>query len=358
VQLDSLHIEHFRCIPSCDLELSPGINCLVGDNTAGKTSVLEAIYILGRGQSFRQNALGATIQENHPAAILRTRFRDDQGRQHRIGGHIKRSGHEFKFDDQTKTRRFDLIKGLPLQHIDPNIHRLLEQGPKYRRHFLDWGVFHVEQSFFPAWRRYRRALKQRNHALRSNQSRQQITIWDEELVQQGELIDACRRRYLEQVKALLPEQTRRLVGDDDLTLAYSPGWRSDTGLGHALARSLDRDLRSGFTQEGPHRADIRISIASFNARDWVSRGQQKLLTAALVLTQTVILQKQRGIEPILLLDDMAAELGDSFRSVLAKEIKQLGIQCFLSFLGREQISEALHNTAMFHVEQGRIKALE
>ena len=356
MRLESLHIENFRCIERCDIELSPGINCIVGDNASGKTSFLEAIYIMGRGESFRQSRLSQAIRHDADAFTLRTRLTDDSGSRHRIGCHAGRTTHRFKLDDQTETKRFDLITRLPLQHIDPNVHRLLEQGPKYRRHFLDWGVFHVEHAFFPAWRRYRRALKQRNRALRARQPKYEVIAWDAELVQQGEIIDACRREYLEHIKARLPATTRQLVGNEELVFSYHPGWRGDDGFGNALINSIEQDLRAGFTQQGPHRADIRVSIASMSARDWVSRGQQKLLTAALLLAQADILQSTRGLKPVLLLDDMAAELGTSYRAALATEVERLGVQCFLTFLSRELIPETLKDVRMFHVEQGRITA--
>ncbi|MES1937000.1 DNA replication/repair protein RecF [Salinisphaera hydrothermalis] len=354
MRLESLYIENFRCIERCDIELSPGVNCIVGDNASGKTSFLEAIYILGRGESFRQSRLGQAICHGSDALTIRSRLNNHEGSRHRIGCHVTRQTHRLKLDDQAETRRYDLISVLPLQHIDPNVHRLLEQGPKYRRHFLDWGVFHVEHAFFPAWRRYRRALKQRNRALRAHRSKHQVIAWDAELVQQGEIIDACRRQYLEHIKRRLPVTARQLVGDDELDLTYHPGWRGDEGFGHAMASSLEQDLRAGFTQQGPHRADIRISIASTNARDWVSRGQQKLLTAALLLAQADILQSTRGVQPVLLLDDMAAELGETYRAALAAEIERLGVQCFLTFLSPDLIPRELSETRMFHVKQGRI----
>lgn len=357
MQLKSLYTSNFRCLSPCNLEFSPGVHCIVGDNAAGKTSVLEAIHILCRGESFRQTALKQTIHHDCTSSTLRTQFYDEGGSQHRVGCNIIRNNYRFKLNNQPKTRRFDLINILPLQHIDPNVHRLMEQGPGYRRNFLDWGVFHVEHAFFPAWRRYRRALKQRNRSLRENQPNHQITAWDSELVRQGEIIDACRRHYLEQIKKRLPETVRNLVNKDDLAFSYNPGWRGNQEFRTALANNLNQDKRAGFTQQGPHRADMHVSISSVKARDWVSRGQQKLLTSALLLVQITILQENRKIKPVLLMDDMAAELGSSLRAALAEEVRRLGVQCFLTFLGQEQIPEPLHDSRMFHVEHGRIKTL-
>ena len=357
MQVDSLYIDHFRCVRQCDIQASPGINCIVGDNASGKTSVLEAIYLLGRGQSFRQNQLSQAIHHDTDTFTVRGRVRsDDTSTTHRIGCHVARRHVAFKLDDQTTTRRYDLISALPLQHIDPNVHRLLEEGPQHRRHFLDWGVFHVEHAFFPAWRRYRRALKQRNRALRHQRPKHEIVAWDPELVEQGEIVDACRRRYLEHVQRQLPQNTEALIGEDKLIFEYQPGWRGNDGYGAALAGSLEQDTKARFTGNGPHWADIRINIAATRARDWVSRGQQKILTAALLLAQAHILYEIRGIRPVLLIDDMAAELGQKYRQTFAEEIIRSQAQCFVTFLDRGLIPEALSEERMFHVEHGHISA--
>tara|TARA_B100002052_G_scaffold256351_1_gene247065 strand:+ start:6686 stop:7759 length:1074 start_codon:yes stop_codon:yes gene_type:complete len=357
VRLESLYVDHFRCIRRCDLQAAPGINCIVGDNASGKTSVLESIYILGRGQSFRQSQLSQAIHHDARALTVRALVEnDDLGATHRIGCHITKRETAFKLDNQTTTRRYDLISALPLQHIDPNVHRLLEEGPQHRRHFLDWGVFHVEHAFFPAWRRYRRALKQRNRALRYQRPKHEIVAWDAELVEQGEIVDACRRRYLALVKEQLPENTEALIGEDALVFEYQPGWRGNDGYGAALAATLDQDVKARFTGNGPHRADIRINIAATRARDWVSRGQQKILTAALLLAQAHILNDLRGLKPILLIDDMAAELGQSYRETLAKEIVRSQAQCFITFLDRSLIPRVLSDERVFHVEQGVVSA--
>lgn len=354
MQIDALYLENFRCLIAAELTFSSGVNCIVGDNASGKTSLLEAIYMLGRGESFRPGSLLSAIRHNSDALLLRSRLGGGGLQSHRLSARITTSGTQFKLDSNASPRRYDLITALPLQHIDPNVHRLLESGPRHRRHFLDWGVFHVEHAFFPAWRRYRRALKQRNHALRHRWPRHEVIAWDAELVQQGEIVDACRRRYLQLIRQRLPETAIRLIGDGDLELRYRSGWRGDEGLGSALAAGLASDLKAGFTQHGPHRADMRVQIASRKAQDWVSRGQQKLLTAALMLTQAQVLYDQRGIRPVLLLDDMAAELGETYRKTLASAIRRLNVQCFITFLARELIPSEFSEARLFHVKQGGI----
>ncbi|GAB3672875.1 DNA replication/repair protein RecF [Salinisphaera aquimarina] len=357
MHIQRLRLQHFRCFEFADIEPSHGINVITGDNASGKTSLLEAIFFLGRGQSFRQSGPRPAIRQGQDAFTLNGDIGVEDGRSHRIGIHRTRNRIVFKRDAQAETTRLDLINTLPLQLVDPNVHRLLEQGPRFRRHFMDWGVFHVEHAFFPAWRRYRRALRQRNRALKARLPKKDIIAWDAELVRNAEVVDASRRAYIEHLYRGLPERTNRLLGDEPVVLDYTPGWRGDDGFGMALASSLDQDQRAGFTQQGPHRADLRITIASASARDWVSRGQQKVLTTALLLVQAQLLQQRRGLRPVLLIDDLAAELGPHYRETLATEIEAVGGQCFMTFLEASLVPEGLGDVRRFHVEHGRVAAV-
>lgn len=357
MHINALAIRNFRCIESADLRPADGINCIVGDNASGKTSLLEALFLLGRGHSFRQATLKSAIRRNSDAFTVRAQSIDERGDQQRIGAHHDRHGFQIKLNDQSSTSRFELVNATPLQHIDPNVHKLLEQGPQYRRQFLDWGVFHVEHLFFPAWRRYRRAMKQRNRALRHRLAKHDVLAWDAELVQQGEVVDACRRRYIGYLSQLLPDSAQRLLGEHALDIAYSSGWRGEHGFGVALAGSLEQDYRAGFTQQGPHRADLKISVSNVRARDWVSRGQQKILTTCLLLCQATILRTQRNVQPMLLIDDLAAELGHGYREALAQEIVRTGGQSFLTFLDESLIPTPLKSASRFHVEHGHVQSV-
>lgn len=354
MHLTRLKVQDFRCFEKVDIEPQPGINVITGDNASGKTSLLEAIFFLGRGQSFRQSGPKPAIRRGSVAFTLNGEIGNPGSRIHRIGMRRDTRGIHYRCDGEPGTSRLDLINTLPLQLIDPNVHKLLEQGPRHRRHFMDWGVFHVEQAFFPAWRRYRRALRQRNRALKARWAKKDIIAWDAELVRNAELVDASRRAYIEHLEAALPRQARRLLGDEPVVLEYDSGWRGQDGFGNALAASLEQDIRAGFTQQGPHRSDLRIGVANAKARDWVSRGQQKILTSALLLVQAELLYQRRGVRPVLLIDDMSAELGNSYREVLGREIANLGSQCFVTFLEPSLIPSTLSGARTFHVEHGAV----
>jgi DNA replication and repair protein RecF len=220
---------------------------------------------------------------------------------------------------------------LPVQVIDPEIHRLIEEGPNRRRRFLDWGVFHVEHSFVEHWQRYQQALRQRNAALKARQGRGVVTVWDVELVRYGELITEARRRYVEQLAPVAASVAARLL-DLDLVLTYRPGWAADTELRAALEASFGKDQEMGATHVGPHRADLAIRLQGAAVRDRVSRGQQKLLAAVLLLSQVKLFPQDSPALPTLLLDDPAAELDSVHLRTLLDEVRSQPLQLVVTTL--------------------------
>lgn len=347
MRVESLGLRAFRCFDQADIEFDSNINVICGDNASGKSSLLEALFLLGRGQSFRETGLSDRIRGDGSRFRLEARIRGHYDLSHQLAIDGFRNRTQFYCDADPNTTRFDLVQALPLQLVDPNVHRLLEEGPRHRRRFLDWGVFHVEHSFFPAWQRYRRALSQRNRALRRGWEKKDIVAWDSTLVREAEHVDSCRRAYVEAVAAALPDSVRAQFGGLPIDFDYRPGWPAGEDFGAVLERSLERDRKAGFTQVGPHRADLRVTLGRANARNQVSRGQQKLLTTALLLAQARILIERRGIAPVLLVDDIAAELGPAYRAVLGDELARLGSQVFMTFLDRSFVPPSLAQSSHY-----------
>lgn len=356
MRLTHFRASSFRCFEQIDIRPGAGVNIILGNNASGKTSILEAIFLLGRGKSFRGGTLSTIDRHGGHPFVLRGRIQDDRGLAHQIGMARERGGLDFKLDSDTSSTRFDLVSTLPLQLVDPNLHRLMEQGPRFRRHFLDWGVFHVEHAFFSAWRSYRRALRQRNQALRMRQPTAAVTAWDYDLNRAALTIDRCRRRYVERLTEMLPTTVTRLLGEDAPTLSYYSGWREQDGFAATLKSSLASDRRAGYTHTGPHRADLRIDVSGVRARSRVSRGQQKVFATALLLTQARILKQAQSITPILLVDDLAAELSTQYQQALFEEMAALKGQCFITCLDAPTVPvTAAVELRMFHVEHGAIR---
>lgn len=353
--LTTLSVEDLRCLQRAELEFSPGLNLIFGPNGAGKTSVLEAAFMLGRGRSFRTRNNERLIRQG--AALLRVVGRtqsDSIGVQHAIGLEVsKPGGTKAKLDGAFVESLAELSSAFSVQVIDPEIHKLIEEGPQRRRRWLDWLVFHVEPGFVDHWLRYGRAVRQRNAALKLGPDAAEI--WNPEVARQGEAITAARRAALEHL-LLRWEEVSSALGGSDVSLTYHQGWPHDLDLAAALKHASVRDRERETTTVGPHRADVAVRVRGRAAREVLSRGQQKVAAIAMVLSQVEILQTELELTPTLLLDDPAAELDAEHLAAFIGRVQGLGCQLIVTAI---QSNFSLLGTPerLFHVEQGRVARL-
>jgi DNA replication and repair protein RecF len=314
------------------LELDPKFTLISGANASGKTSLLEAMYVLGRGRSFRTRRLEHLIRRGADRFVVFGEIQTAQ-RSVPLGIEGSSSGVRAKVAGENAATLAELALQLPVQIIDPEVHRLIEEGPSRRRRFLDWGVFHVEHEFVGYWQRYHHVLRQRNAALKSKQG-SMISVWDGDLVRYGELVTDARERY---VRALAQQSApigASLLAQE-LTLSYRTGWPKDQGFAEALANSFKADQEFGVTQVGPHRAELGIRLEGLAVKDRISRGQQKLLAAALLIAQINLFPDGAPIRPTLLLDDPAAELDDERLAKLILEVSAHAVQLIVTTLHGE-----------------------
>src|ERR1700733_12931628 len=331
--LGRLQVTDFRCLQSVQLELDPQFTLISGPNASGKTSLLEAMYVLGRGRSFRTRRLEHLIRHGVERFVVFGEV-DTANRRVPMGVEGSRAGIRAQIDGDKPSSLAELALQLPVQIIDPEVHHLIEEGPSRRRGFLDWGVFHVEQSFVGHWQRYQQVLKQRNAALKGRQPRGVVSVWDSDLVRSGELLSAARARY---VKTLSPRAEvigRNLLGME-LSLSYRSGWAKDQSMAEALQQSWNHDQEAGATQIGPHRAELAIRLDGTAVKDRISRGQQKLLAAALLIAQIKLFPEGSPVQPSLLLDDPAAELDDDRLAGLIREVSSQSVQLVVTTLHGE-----------------------
>lgn len=341
--------ENFRCLARAEFEPDPVYTLISGPNASGKTSLLEAMAYLGRGKSFRGGQVSNLIRHGESEFVLYGEV-ETHARTASLGVRNSRDGLEVRVDGESRAGVAELAAALPLQVIDPDIHGLVSGGPDERRRYLDWIAFHVEHGYLDTWRRYRRALRQRNAVLKAPGGDRGLAAWDAELIEIGEQVDSVRRRVLERSLPALLEQGQALLGTP-AGFEYAAGWAADKGLAEALADSADRDLKHGTTHVGPHRADLRLLHDERQARKLVSRGQQKLLASAMVLAAAETAQSALERPLLLLLDDPAAELdADSLRRLM-DQIVALGSQVIATSLEPGAL-EFPREPARFHVERG------
>jgi DNA replication and repair protein RecF len=341
----------FRCLENIELEASPNYNLIYGANASGKTSLLEAIAYLGRGKALRGATTQNLVRHGQAEFTLFGRVRG-QTRAASLGVRNGRGGLEIHVDGTAGRGAADLAEILPLQAVDPEIHNLVAGGPEERRRYLDWSVFHVEHGYVQHWRRYRRALRQRNAALKAGGGSKTIRPWDAELLEAAAEVTQARGRVTETLQMALEPLAEEMLGGG-VTLEYQPGWSRGKSLEEALEASMERDRSLGATHAGPHRADLRLVFNERQARRMVSRGQQKLLACTLVFASVELVQSEIMRPVLLLLDDPAAELDSEALGRLLEVVGALGCQVIATALdpGLIQLPE---EPAMFHVEHGAL----
>lgn len=345
-----LQVENLRNLSRAEIVPHPHLNYLYGDNGAGKTSVLESLVVLSRGRSFRTSLASELIGPDENTFRVYALVQNKTGQTSRMG--LERSGRRWRgrLDGRDLSQLSHLTRHLPIVLMEPDSHALVSGAPDIRRKYLDWGMFHVKHAFLETWRRYSKALKQRNAALRRNQEGLLDSL-DIVLAEQGEALGALRKAHA----AAVSEQIGGVIGAlsarvPDITFSYQDGWSSDSSYLDALHGNRRKDIERGTTLMGPHRADLVFRSGKQAARAVLSRGEQKTFAAALILTQARLLAAGGG-QPVLLFDDLISEFDhDHFTRVLQSAL-EMNTQVWVTGTAKPQLK---HDHKVFHVEQGTV----
>lgn len=354
MHIKRVEISQFRNLRSTSFSPSPSLSVINGSNGSGKSSILEALHYLATGSSFRTNRLSNMIQQECDCFTLFSEI--DNSINHRIG--IKRCrdlNHQTRLDGNDLTRRSELVQLLPLQVISPESISLLLDGSEGRRNYVDWALFHVEHSYHHQLTHYLRSLKQRNALLKSA-AIQQLALWDAQLCEYGLAIDAMRREYILHLSPVFSHFIDLLLPAMEIDITYRRGWAGETELSNALLLSRETDLRLKHTTVGPHRADMVVRCEGVKATEILSRGQLKLVVIAFKLAQITLLRSTTGKSPVILLDDLAAELDIEHRVLLLNTVKSFSCQIFVTTPDLGLIDyTGWDERKVFHVEHGQIK---
>lgn len=365
--LQEVKFQNTRNLTSGHIQLSPLLNIFYGPNGAGKSSILEAIGFITSGRSFRTSKLELMVNSEKIETFVFAVTSQSQA----IGlSFNKVSKHkQLKVDGQLMRNLSVLPRILPTQMVSPESYHLIDSGPGERRKFLDWCMFHVEHRFFNVWKNHADALKQRNVLLRkfkyqpesSRNYKAEIEVWDLLLIDTAKVINQLRtnivKSFSDELNLVIEQFKLSFVEKVELT--YFPGHAEN--YREQLLQSLSRDIAVGYTQHGPHKADLRIKVNGLPAKDFLSRGQKKMLINAFYLAQTYLLKKSKDISSLFIIDDFTSELDNDNQILLLEQLsKQNNVQIILSCLEQDSLKdlETRYNSVnMFHVEHGRISAL-
>ena len=358
MHLTRLRLSRFRAFEEAEWLPGPGFNLVLGHNGAGKTSLLEAVHLLGHGRSFRGRVRDGLVRHGCPALEVYAEWIDARQQGHRAGLRHSGSTWEARLDGEAVGSLAQLCSALAVVSFDPGSHELISGGAEHRRRFLDWALFHVEPEFLECWRRFARGLRQRNALLKTQPGARQLDPWDDELADAGEKLNALRERQMTRWQPLLLDELATSLPElGPAELVFVPGWRrNERSFRESLASGRERDLILGYTASGPHRADWRIDFAGLPGRDGLSRGQTKLVALAARLSQASQFASARAEWPIIALDDLGSELDREHQGRVLSRLRDTGAQVLMT--GTEPppgLTAVGLAPEVFHVEHGAVR---
>ena len=339
------------------INCSPRFNIFFGDNAAGKTSILESIYYLSTGKSFRSRHHDRIILHTENQLTIFACLNLNKSEIPLGLQRIRDGSLQIKISEETVYSIAEISRYLPVQFIGSDSHRILSDGPKCRRQFLDWGLFHANPLFFTQWKAFQKLLMQRNAALKMRASRDELSIWNNEFSLVGEALNTLRQKYVDQFLPFFHKIAHVLLKDVLINIEYASGWDKNSSLEACLAQNVSRETFAGHSLFGPHRADLSITVNGLPAQDVLSQGQQKLVSYSLRLAQGLQLQSVSEKTPIYLIDDLPAELDTEKRHLVTEILSAINAQVFITGIESRDFAEiySLHSdNQMFHVKHGAV----
>jgi len=344
VRLNRLVLRHFRNLRSQELELPPEGVALIGDNAQGKSNFLEAIYYLETLRSFR----GA--RDEQMVAFDADVFRvvgsteaesSDEARGGEVAAAFQKKGKQKKvsIDGAEPDRMSDALGRLSAVIFSPADIELVSGGPSERRRFLDIVLSLNEQGYLQALQDYRKILRRRNASLKASDSMPVVAAWDQGLIRSGAEVMRARCEWITDRSGsfgdyymTVSDGTRaRMTYRPSVALPASPTVETIAeAFREALLESGERERRTGVTVVGPHRDDVRLQLEKdedgLDLRDYGSGGQRRTAALALRLVEAMTIRECRSQRPLILLDDVFAELdgGRSERVLALMEAEETG----------------------------------
>jgi len=365
-----LNLSDFRNFGNLVINFHQDLNFVIGANGSGKSSLLEAIFYLGHGKSFRTTKFDSLVAFDKEAFTVSIKDFDN----HRLGVSRNKVSNEvrIKLDGVNHSKLSELVKNIAVQIVTPESFKLFFGGAKERRKFVDLGMFHVKHSFPKQWKEFSKALKQRNACLRNRENHSTLNYWTDIFCKYALILSESRNEYLSELTVEIKVWLEILLPSiaDNITIQYSRGWNKNKDLVEVLRDNYERELKYGYSLFGAQKFDVQFLIDKQPLDAKLSRGQQKLFLLALTFAQAKIIKQVKRVKPILLIDDIGAELDLNSRTLLSKAIDKLDCQVIITAIeehvlapfiiecanDKHQVSEQ-NNYNMFHVEHGQISAM-
>jgi len=351
-KLEEVRVKDFRNLRDVALKFGPSLNVIAGRNGSGKTSLLEAINVLASGKSFTGASASDFITKGSSASTI-SGVIGKSGRSIAVGIEKSAGSTVCRANGEGVRSASILAELLPVVSLDAQLFQLVGNSPAYRRSLLDRTLFHVEPDYLGVFKAYHRALQQRNDGLRTGISADELEFWNQELAVHGERLHGFRERCVLELNQWLEHHPLWPDGQI-LVLDYRSGWKSELSLLRALVDSSGRESHLRTTLVGPHRAELRVISDGAPVRQVISRGQAKLVACVLVEAQLACLAARGRAPPVLLIDDICAELDQNARAEVLEMLLKPGRQAFVSVIDNKWLPDGSYSSdaLLFHVERG------
>ncbi|NOR52285.1 MAG: DNA replication and repair protein RecF [Gammaproteobacteria bacterium] len=357
--IDKLQITHIRNLDETTLYPSPSLNFIVGSNGSGKSSLIEAISLITSARSFRTKQNSKIVNSLHSSFTIFAKI--NSGLSHyNVGLHRdqKENFYQIRINQEAIHKSSILASYFPQLTISPEQCDLIDGSPERRRSVIDLSLFHVKHDYHYLLSKYRKTLLQRNILLKKRDI-SQLDHWDSVLCKYAEKIDEHRKQLFKEILNILrgniSDKFRSNLDFGNIEISYSSGWKKGETLNNALIKSRNIDIERGFTHNGPHRADFNITIEGNLAREYLSRGEKKLLQILFTVAQLIHFRDKIEIDPIILMDDIFAELDQQNIKLLFGLVRELGLQLFVTATDLIDINQYIEEgEKLFHVKQGSL----
>ena len=354
--LQSLQTYNFRNLSDVKIELDPGLQLVYGDNASGKTSLLDAMHVLCCAKSFLGASPRKLLQFQQDSMSLNGVIQQPDINAMPVQFRWQASHIQLSAGHKAIRRTSDYASYQPVQSITPLSYRIIDDTPETRRRFMDWGVFHVKPAYIDDWRNFQRSLAHRNSMLRSGADKRALSAWNQEFIDLAKRVDDHRSSYVSEYQLTFNTLARNFFPHHELTIEYYRGWDQEKELLNLLEDSVSKDIERRYTLYGPQRADITIRLNQRPARDVASRGQKKLITFALYLSQSQFQQQSGSRGGMLLIDDLPSELDHDHQGQILDFLTTSPAQIVISCIDRQQVNISAENVKkLFHVKQGKVK---
>jgi DNA replication and repair protein RecF len=360
--LKRLSLVNYKNIRQAELKFEPGINCFVGNNGAGKTNLLDAVYYMSFCKSYFNAIDSQLICHNEDFFVVQAQYYRNEQSESFYAGFKKNQKKQFKRNKKEYTRLADHIGLLPLVMISPGDERLITEGSDQRRKYIDGVVSQFDKNYLALILKYNRALNQRNALLKSAKGRlsaigEQLDIWDSQLTVIGAAVFERRTDFIAELNPVFQKYHRFISnGDERVSINYHSHHQKDDFV-KQLKGSLVRDVALGYTTKGVHRDDLELILDGYSVKKTGSQGQKKTFFLAMKLAQYEFLSNHFGFAPILLLDDMFDKLDEQRASRLIELVgRETFHQIFITDTQKHRLMEVVMKTGkdfnFYKVEEG------